>query len=160
MGRQYRTMQGRVIDMDRLRSQNELMPAVGNMKVNARGDEIGPGGKIVRTREQIMAEYYEANPNATPDPISKPKKQETQQTDGPAVPPPQTLKIEDTKPSEVVEEVVAKQSVVDPEQPAKAEPELANETLAKVEESAVEKAQQAAERARRRRSGIKDATGE
>jgi len=159
MGRQYKTMQGRVIDMDRLRSQNELMPAVGNMKVNARGDEIGPGGKIIRTREQIMAEYYEANPNATPDPISKPKKQETQQTDGPAVPPPQTLKIEDTKPSEVVE-TVAKQSVVDPETETKSEPELANETLAKVEESAVEKAQQAAERARRRRSGIKDATGE
>jgi len=160
MVRTHRTMQGREIDMEKLRNQNELMPAVGNMKVNARGDEIGPGGKILRTREQIMAEYYDSNPNATPDPVSKPKQtQPAQNTDGPAVPPPQTLKIEDTKPSDVVE-TVAKSSVVDPESVLKKTPELANETLAKVEESAVEKAQQAAERARRRRSGIKDATGE
>ena len=38
MGRTYRTMNGRQVDMDKLRSQNELTPAVGNMKVNARGD--------------------------------------------------------------------------------------------------------------------------
>lgn len=62
----YRTMQGREIDMDKLRAQNELMPAIGNMKVNARGDELGPGGKIIRKREEIVAEYYETNPNAQP----------------------------------------------------------------------------------------------
>jgi len=39
-------------------------PAVGNMKVNARGDEIGEGGKVVRTREQVLADYYAQNPNA------------------------------------------------------------------------------------------------
>ena len=44
MGKTYRSMQGRQIDMEKLRAQNELMPAVGNMKVNARGDELGPGG--------------------------------------------------------------------------------------------------------------------
>jgi len=78
MGKTYRTMQGRQIDMEKLRAQNELMPAVGNMKVNARGDEIGPGGKILRTREQIMGEYYEANPNATPTP--RPSGQRPSQT--------------------------------------------------------------------------------
>ena len=57
-------MQGREIDMDKLRAQNELMPAIGNMKVNARGDELGPGGQITRRREDIVAEYYEDNPNA------------------------------------------------------------------------------------------------
>lgn len=153
MARQHRTMQGRIIDMDRLRAQNELMPAVGNMKVNARGDEIGPGGKIIRTREQIMAEYYESNPNATPDPVAKTKKTETA-TDGPAVPPPQTLKIDDTKPSEVIDEVATD------EKPVETKPQMANETLAKVEEATQENAKVAAERARRRRSGIADATGE
>ena len=29
MGRTYRTMNGRSVDMDKLRSQNELTPAVG-----------------------------------------------------------------------------------------------------------------------------------
>ena len=36
MGKTYRTMQGRQIDMGKLQAQNELMPAVGNLKVNAR----------------------------------------------------------------------------------------------------------------------------
>lgn len=60
----YRTMQGKEIDLEKLARQNELMPAIGNMKVNARGDELGPGGQITRKREDIVAEYYEDNPNA------------------------------------------------------------------------------------------------
>jgi hypothetical protein len=54
-------MQGREIDLEKLISQNELSPAIGNMKVNARGDELGPGGKIIRRREDIVNEYYEPN---------------------------------------------------------------------------------------------------
>jgi hypothetical protein len=57
-------MQGREVDMDKLIRQHELMPAVGNVRVNARGDELGPGGQIVRKREDIVAEYYEGNPKA------------------------------------------------------------------------------------------------
>ena len=67
----YRTLQGKEIDMEKLMRQHELMPAIGNMKVNARGDELGPGGKIVRKREEVLADYYEDNPNAkisTPSP--------------------------------------------------------------------------------------------
>ena len=54
----YKTMQGKPIDMDLLRKRNELTPAVGNAKVNARGDELGPGGKIVKKREEVLADYY------------------------------------------------------------------------------------------------------
>jgi hypothetical protein len=56
--REYRTMRGRVVDMDLLQKKHELTPAVGNAKMNARGDEIGPGGKIVRKREDIVREHY------------------------------------------------------------------------------------------------------
>ena len=63
----YRTMQGREIDLEKLIRQNELSPAIGNMKVNARGDELGPGGKIVRTREQVLADYYNNNPRTFED---------------------------------------------------------------------------------------------
>lgn len=56
----YRTMQGREIDMEKLMRQNELTPAVGNLKVNARGDQLGQGGEIVKKREEVVAEYYEA----------------------------------------------------------------------------------------------------
>jgi hypothetical protein len=61
MGKTYRTMQGKEIDMEKLALVNELTPAVGNARVNARGDELGPGGKIVKKREEIVAEYYEKN---------------------------------------------------------------------------------------------------
>lgn len=61
-------MRGKLVDMDMLRKKNELTPAVGNMNVNARGDEIGPGGKIVRTREEVLAEYYKNNDAVIADP--------------------------------------------------------------------------------------------
>ena len=57
--RMYRTMQGRMVDIEKLRSANESVQAVGNMKVNARGDELGVGGKVVTPKETIMRKYYE-----------------------------------------------------------------------------------------------------
>ena len=57
----YKTMQGREIDMDKLIARNEMEIAVGNMRVNARGDQVGPGGKIIKTREQLIAEREQAN---------------------------------------------------------------------------------------------------
>lgn len=57
----YRTMQGREVDMNKLIHQNELTVAVGNVRVNARGDELGPGGKIIRKREDVLKE---ATPSA------------------------------------------------------------------------------------------------
>ena len=53
----YKTMQGREVDMDSLLQKNETIPAVGNVRMNARGDELGQGGKVVRTREEIVAQY-------------------------------------------------------------------------------------------------------
>ena len=69
MGRSYRTMKGVEIDMDALLEKNQLMPAVGNAKMNARGDELGPGGKIVKRREDTINAYYENNPNAHIAPV-------------------------------------------------------------------------------------------
>lgn len=66
-------MQGKVIDLEKLMRENETIPAVGNMRVNARGDEIGPGGKIIRTREQIAAEYYRDNPKGNKIKIDRPR---------------------------------------------------------------------------------------
>lgn len=71
----HRTMQGKIIDMEKLMRQNELTPAVGNLNVNARGDELGQGGKIVRKREDIVQAYYEGHPESKPTPrVEMPKK--------------------------------------------------------------------------------------
>lgn len=74
MGKTYTSMRGKPIDMEKLNLQNELLPAVGNIKVNARGDELGPGGKIVKTREQILADYYKNNPVAVKEEFHTRKK--------------------------------------------------------------------------------------
>jgi hypothetical protein len=52
----HRSMQGKEVDMNKLVMQNEMTVAVGNVKVNARGDELGPGGKIIRKREDVLRE--------------------------------------------------------------------------------------------------------
>ena len=58
--RMYRTMQGRMIDIEKLRGANEQVKAVGNMNVNARGDVIGVGGNIATPKSQVIKNYYEA----------------------------------------------------------------------------------------------------
>lgn len=68
----YRTMQGRMVDIEKLRAANEDIRAVGNMNVNARGDVLGPGNTVLKTKEQVMREYYEAPKGAVADtPIKK-----------------------------------------------------------------------------------------
>lgn len=52
----YRSMQGKEIDMGKLMNQNEMTVAVGNVKVNARGDLLGAGGQIIKTREEVLRE--------------------------------------------------------------------------------------------------------
>lgn len=58
MKKTYKTALGQTVDIDSLRLANENVVAIGNMKVNARGDELGPGGEVIRTRNEVMADYY------------------------------------------------------------------------------------------------------
>jgi hypothetical protein len=74
MGKVYTSVRGKEIDMEKLSLKNETLPAVGNLKVNARGDELGTGGQIVRTREQILQDYYKNNPRAVQEEILTRKK--------------------------------------------------------------------------------------
>ena len=55
----YRTMQGRMVDIEQLRSANESTLAVGNMNVNARGDVMGSSGQIVTPKAEVIKKYYE-----------------------------------------------------------------------------------------------------
>ena len=69
-----RSMRGKEVDMEKLNLKNEELPAVGNAKVKARGDELGAGGKIVRTREEVLSDYYKQNPRAIKEEIVSRKK--------------------------------------------------------------------------------------
>ena len=71
--RMYRTMQGRMVDIEKLRAANESVQAVGNMNVNARGDVLGAGGQVVTPKEQIIKKYYEQPKGMVSDAPTKSK---------------------------------------------------------------------------------------
>lgn len=51
------TYRGVTLDMDSIRRENEKVPAAGNMRVNAKGDQI-KGGKVTKTADQIARENH------------------------------------------------------------------------------------------------------
>ena len=69
----YRSARGKEVDMAKLSLKNELTPAVGNMKVNARGDRLGPGGVILpnvapTTPATVVPEQYAKKDVSNMDP--------------------------------------------------------------------------------------------
>lgn len=66
MSKAYKTARGKIIDIDKVKLANETVTAVGNMKVNARGDKLGLGGQIVAGRNQVMDRVYAVNANPVP----------------------------------------------------------------------------------------------
>lgn len=54
----YRTALGKTVDMSVLAAKNEKVRAVGNMKVNARGDTIDSYGKVVVPATQKVGDSY------------------------------------------------------------------------------------------------------
>ena len=63
-------MQGRMVDIDKLRGANEDVQAVGNMKVNARGDQVNTEGQVVKTKTEQAQAYYQSNPKAAVKTVS------------------------------------------------------------------------------------------
>ena len=57
----YTTANGKKINIDAVIATNEDTIAVGNMRVNARGDQLGPGGVVEMSKSQVMRffEYIE-----------------------------------------------------------------------------------------------------
>ena len=54
----YRSANGKNVDMGALRLQNEKVRAVGNMRVNARGDVINDNNQVIRTRNEQVGKQY------------------------------------------------------------------------------------------------------
>ena len=54
----YKSAQGKTVDMGRLQLQNESVRAVGNMKVNARGDMVDDMNRVISPKsEQVNKQY-------------------------------------------------------------------------------------------------------
>lgn len=54
----YRSANGKVVDMGALRLKNEKTRAVGNMKVNARGDEVNERDQVIRKKTEQANNQY------------------------------------------------------------------------------------------------------
>ena len=65
-----KTNRGQAVDMSGLVLANETTVAVGNMKVNARGDTVDSDGKVVKTKTEQAQAYYQSNPKAAVKTVS------------------------------------------------------------------------------------------
>ena len=68
--KQVKTAKGKVLNMQAMYDANQTTQAVGNANMNARGDVLGPGGKVVQSREEVTREYYKNNPKAAVKTVS------------------------------------------------------------------------------------------
>jgi hypothetical protein len=57
-GKIYKTAQGKTVDMGQLSLQNEKVRAVGNMKVNARGDMIDDMNRVISSKNDQVNKQY------------------------------------------------------------------------------------------------------
>ena len=55
----YRSAMGKMVDMDALAAKNEHVRAVGNMKVNARGDLVDDMNNVISTKNEQVAKQYQ-----------------------------------------------------------------------------------------------------
>ena len=54
----YRTAQGKMVDLGALQLRNENVRAVGNMKVNARGDMVDDMNRVISSKtDQVNKQY-------------------------------------------------------------------------------------------------------
>ena len=67
MAKTHRSARGDAVDIYMIRLANESTIAIGNMRTNARGDQLGAGGKVVKTRSQVMQEYHKLNTDVPHD---------------------------------------------------------------------------------------------
>lgn len=73
----FRTAQGKVVDMSVLAAKNEKTRAVGNMKVNARGDTIDSLGRIIKpATTKVNENYAKTVGNRSAQPVRQQQKQE------------------------------------------------------------------------------------
>ena len=59
--KQYRSMRGAKLDLAKLMARQEKNITIGNTKSNARGDQLGEGGKIIRSADELAREHYNRN---------------------------------------------------------------------------------------------------
>ena len=103
----YRTVKGQLLDFDKFVALHGEEISIGNMGVNAKGDQVNAHGDIIKTRNELMKEKY-LDPKARYNPIRTRSSTSTQ---------PQVTS------QPVVSQPVVSQSTIPQSQPAAPAPE-------------------------------------
>ena len=90
----YQSAQGLQVNIDQMRILNEKSVAVGNMQVNARGDQVSRSGEIIKSRNEIMKDHYSRqidpvvkyNPNKRKQALEAMQQEIQEQVAAPAAP--------------------------------------------------------------------------
>ena len=131
MKRIYTTVNGKQINIDAIIAQNEETIAVGNMRVNARGDQLGPGGVVEVPKSKIMADYYKLNtPVAVDRPLESHQKEKKKMLEDEWVEPiieatPQVVETQEEQKPKLrgsLADSIAKTKVVEKQEPKKTGP--------------------------------------
>jgi hypothetical protein len=61
----YKSAQGKTVDMGALILQNEQVRAVGNMGVNAAGDQVDSNNQVIDQRNRQVQRQYNKQTNST-----------------------------------------------------------------------------------------------
>ena len=64
----YRTAQGKIVDLGALQLKNENVRAVGNMRVNARGDLVDDKNQVITPKNQQVNQAYDNQTSNTRKP--------------------------------------------------------------------------------------------
>ena len=59
--KQYKSMRGINVDLAKLMAKSEKNISVGNTSTNARGDQLGRGGRVIKSADEIAREHYNVN---------------------------------------------------------------------------------------------------
>jgi hypothetical protein len=65
----YRTAQGKSLDLGTIMLQNETVRAVGNMKVNARGDKLDNNNRVIETKPRQIQRQMMRTTNVSDIPV-------------------------------------------------------------------------------------------
>jgi len=103
-----KSAKGKNVNMQALMIQNQHTVALGNARMNARGDILGKNGKIVKTREELAKEYNKTPANKV---VSVPLTKDVVQQ----------VKTREIKEATANAEVIKKQKQQQPKKPEKTE---------------------------------------
>ena len=113
----YKTAQGKSVDLGTIMLQNEHVRAVGNMKVNARGDKLDSNNRVIETKSrQIQKQNDRTTTNVSTAPVhtSSRKAKATKTNVVPPASSPAPVVIPDPEPAPILAPAPVAEPAVEP----------------------------------------------